>query len=91
MGEWDHRGGLPFGDGAVETSSDHFIQPIALQELGNRQLADRNDQLRSEQGELGIEPFPAVGDLYRIRDTVTTRFRLARETSAHRGDVDALA
>lgn len=88
--QWNHRGPHTEAFELIFTAN-HIAQPLHLHQLANRQLADRNHQLRPEQFELPFQPVPAMDYLLAARHPVTPFRVLAGKTAADRGHVDTSA
>lgn len=75
----------------LETSAHDFVQFLERQELRDRKFADRDDEARSEQGDLSVHPGRTIPDFVRRWDTVATRRRFAGETTTNRREVNLRA
>src|SRR2546423_11966230 len=71
--------------------SDHLIQPLHRYELGNRELANRNYQLGSKNGDFRVNPLCAVRDFLIRRDTISTAGPFSRKAATHRCHVNTRA
>jgi hypothetical protein len=71
--------------------ADHLGELVDVgPELRDRELADRDDEARPQQAQLGVQMAAAPLDLGGRRHAIASAARgLARKTSAHRGHVDA--
>jgi hypothetical protein len=74
-----------------EAAADHIGELFKFEELLDGQLADGQDQIRTENFHLRSEPITAGHDFRGIWHPVTALFGLARETARHGSHVNAFA
>ena len=71
-----------------ESRTDDFIEFVTGDELEDGELADGDDELRSQQGHLGFEPAGAVGDFGRVGHAIAAAGFFTGETAADSSHVD---
>jgi hypothetical protein len=72
----------------LKLSANYLLELCALDELRNRETADRNDQSRLENTDLGIHPRRAIANFVGRRNTITAARAFARETTANRCEIN---
>ncbi len=73
------------------TCPNHVLEFFCPHELGNRQFADQNQQLRLQQVQLRMQPAGTVQHFLCIRQAVATFGVLTGETAAYRCHIHPLA
>ena len=76
------------GDGVKFT--DHIVEFFHLQQLADRQFANRQDQIGFKQIDFRLQPVPAAFDFGRTRHTIAALGIFTRKTAAHCGHVNTL-
>lgn len=90
MREWDQVGGMVIQRNSVGPADD-LRQFVHLHELGDGELAHRDQQVRLQQLKLCLQPAVAGFDLALAGDPVTPFGVLAGKTAAHSGHINPAA
>lgn len=71
-----------------ELSPNHIFERVEWNELGNGEPADRNDQSRSQDFELIIQPRRAIADFVRRGHPIAAAGRFSGKTTNNRGEIN---
>lgn len=77
--------------GDAKFPADRFHERAIAEKLGDGELTDGKNQGRTQQPELSLQPPGTVRNFVGRRHAVAARRTLSRKTTAHRGDVNAVA
>ena len=69
--------------------ANHFLQPLASDELRDCQSADRDNQTRLQDFDLLIHPRRTIANFVRCRDAIRAAGGFARKTPAHRCEINS--
>src|SRR5687767_13174833 len=69
-------------------ASDDFVELLEREELGNRELTDRNNELGLEKVDLVIHPGGTIPDLVRPRHAIAASRVFARKAATNCREID---